>query len=307
MKHTWQYEALSFFVQDRGSKPVYRLYLKGHNLHLWTMDENERNVLTSRGWQYEGIAWYNTNKGEPVYRAYSPTTKEHLFTSSLNEYNTITKTGVWKKEGIAWYSPEGVKPTNFPTQAILNQTQKSIKKREEDARRREEEAKKTIIGKPYYYSQWDGRWSGNRFNSSTIGPSGCVPTSLAMILKGSYGMNLTPADVAARMDYYSGWAVGASGKDIIATANSYGHSVEIVTSQGVAEQRLREGYPPIWLENVGIGHAVISFGNNGGKTEVLDPYNRQFFNGCYDISYLWSKPSADPMDWDAGRPVFVIK
>lgn len=166
---------------------------------------------------------------------------------------------------------------------------------------------KPKIGKPYYYSQWDGRWSGNRFNSSTIGPSGCVPTSLAMILKGSYGMNLTPADVAARMDYYSGWAVGASGKDIIATANSYGHSVEVVTSQGVAEQRLREGYPLIWLENVGIGHAVVSFGNSGGKTEVLDPYNRQFFNGWYDISYLWSKPSADPMDWDAGRPVFVIK
>ena len=166
---------------------------------------------------------------------------------------------------------------------------------------------KPWIGKPYYYSQWDSRWAGNRFNSSTIGPSGCVPTSLAMILKGSYGMNLTPADVAARMDYYSGWPVGASGKDIIATANSYGHSVEVVTSQSVVEQRLREGYPIIWLENVGIGHAVVSFGNSGGKTEVLDPYNRQFFNGWYDISYLWNRPSADPMDWDAGRPVFVIK
>ena len=161
--------------------------------------------------------------------------------------------------------------------------------------------------KPYYYSQWDGRWSGNRFNSTTIGPSGCVPTSLAMILKGSYGMNLTPADVAARMDYYSGWPVGASGKDIIATANSYGHSVEVVTSQAVAEQRLREGYPLIWLENVGIGHAVVSFGNSGGKTEVLDPFDRKYFNGWYDISHLWNKPSADPMDWDAGRPVFVIK
>ena len=166
---------------------------------------------------------------------------------------------------------------------------------------------KLKIGKPYYYSQWDGRWSGNRFNASTIGPSGCVPTSLAMILRGSYGMNLTPADVAARMDVYSSWSFGASGKDIIATANAYGHSVEVVTSQGVAEQRLREGYPIIWLENVGIGHAVVSFGNSGGKTEVLDPYNRQFFNGWYDISYLWSKPSADSMDWDAGRPVFVIK
>ncbi|GHU37237.1 hypothetical protein FACS1894192_05680 [Bacilli bacterium] len=166
---------------------------------------------------------------------------------------------------------------------------------------------KPKIGKPYYYSQLDPRWSGNRFNLSTIGSSGCVPTSLAMILKGSYGMNLTPADVAARMDYYSGWSFGASGKDLIATAKSYGHAVEVVTSQGVAEQRLREGYPLIWLENVGIGHAVVSFGNRGGSTEVFDPYDRQFFNGWYSISYLWSRPSADTMDWDAGRPVFVIK
>lgn len=166
---------------------------------------------------------------------------------------------------------------------------------------------KPKIGRPYYYSQWDARWSGNRFNSSTISPSGCAPTSLAMILRGSYSMNLTPADVAAGMDYYSSWSVGASGKDIVATANSYGHSVQVVTSQAVADQRLREGYPLIWLENVGIGHAVVSFGNSGGKTEVLDPYNQQFFKGWYDISYLWNKPSEDPMDWDTGRPVFVIK
>ena len=120
-------------------------------------------------------------------------------------------------------------------------------------------------------------------------------------------MNLNPADVAARMDIYSNWAVGASGKDIIATANAYGRSVEVITSQATAEQRLREGYPLIWLVNVGIGHAVVSFGNSNGTTEVFDPYNRQFFNGWYNISYLWGKPSADPMDWDAGRPVFVIK
>lgn len=82
MKHTSQYEALSFFVQDRGSKPVYRLYLKGHNLHLWTMDENERNVLTSRGWQYEGIAWYNTIREslfiEPIHLQQKSISLHHL-------------------------------------------------------------------------------------------------------------------------------------------------------------------------------------------------------------------------------------
>ena len=128
-----------------------------------------------------------------------------------------------------------------------------------------------------------------------------------MVLNGSYAKNVTPADVAARMDAYSGWSFGASGRDLVVTAQSYGRSVEMVTSQGMAEQRLREGYPLIWFENVGIGHAVVSFGNSGGMTEVLDPYSRQFFNGWYSVGYLWSHPSADAMDWDAGRPVFVIR
>ena len=161
--------------------------------------------------------------------------------------------------------------------------------------------------KPTYFSQHDSRWASNRFNASNIYQSGCVPTSLAMVLNGSYAKNVTPADVAARMDAYSGWSFGASGRDLVVTAQSYGRSVEMVTSQGMAEQRLREGYPLIWFENVGIGHAVVSFGNSGGMTEVLDPYSRQFFNGWYSVGYLWSHPSADAMDWDAGRPVFVIR
>ena len=209
-----------------------------------------------------------------------------------NEQNVLLRAG-WRNEGISWYG-SGVRPESSEDAALQALYQQIINSRPQ-------------IGKPNYYSQKDSRWSGNRFNSSTIGPSGCVPTSLAMILSGSYGMNLTPADVAARMDGYSSWAFGASGKDIIATANSYGHSVEVVSSQAVAEQRLREGYPLIWLVNVGIGHAVVSFGNSGGKTEVLDPYDRQFINGWQDISFLWGKLSRDPMDWDAGVPVFVIK
>ncbi len=299
MKNTWEYEGISFFVQDRGSKPVYRLYLPGFNLHLWTRDANERNVLSRSGWQYEGIAWYNSDKGNPVYRAYSPVTNEHLYTSSLNEFNTITSTSNWKKEGVAWYSQEGVKPSNFPTQAILDQSKKNIQKRKDDAKKPK--------GRPYYYSQLDPRWSNNRFNASTIGPAGCVPTSLAEVLKGCYGMNLTPADVAARMDGYSNQAFGASGRDLIQTANSYGHQVEVVTSEARAKQLLSDGYPLIWFVNVGIGHAVATFGNSNGNTEMYDPYNHMYFNGWYSISRLWSIPSNDSVDWNAGRPVFAIK
>ena len=294
IKAKWNYEGVGWHAPVSGV-PVYRLYNPNAGDHHYTLNGHEKNDLISRGWRYEGIGWYSDqNQSLELYRAYNPNAQSgsHNYTLNGNEQNVLLRAG-WRNEGISWYG-SGVRPESSEDAALQALYQQIINSRPQ-------------IGKPNYYSQKDSRWSGNRFNSSTIGPSGCVPTSLAMILSGSYGMNLTPADVAARMDGYSSWAFGASGKDIIATANSYGHSVEVVSSQAVAEQRLREGYPLIWLVNVGIGHAVVSFGNSGGKTEVLDPYDRQFINGWQDISFLWGKLSRDPMDWDAGVPVFVIK
>lgn len=294
IKAKWHYEGVGWYAPVSGN-PVYRLYNPNTGDHHYTLNEYEKNDLISRGWRYEGIGWYSDqNQSLKLYRAYNPNAQSgsHNYTLNGNEQNVLLRAG-WRNEGIAWYG-SGVKPKSSEDAVLQALYQQIINSRPQ-------------IGKPNYYSQKDSRWSGNRFNASTIGPSGCVPTSLAMILSGSYGMNLTPADVAARMDGYSSWAFGASGKDIIATANSFGHSVEVITSREVAEQRLSEGYPLIWLVNVGIGHAVVSFGNSGGKTEVLDPYDRQFFNGWYDISSLWVKLSKDPMDWDAGVPVFVIK
>lgn len=164
-----------------------------------------------------------------------------------------------------------------------------------------------VTAKPTYFSQLDSRWSWVKFNNSTIGPSGCVPTSLAMILNGSYDMPVSPADVARRMDVYSGWDFGASGKDIIVTAEVYGRTVEQVNSQSRASELLKSGFSLIMLEDVGIGHAVVVFGYDNGRTEVLDPFGRQFYNGWYALSSLWATPSKDSMDWDAGRPVFAIK
>lgn len=161
--------------------------------------------------------------------------------------------------------------------------------------------------KPTYFSQLDSRWSKNKFNSSTIGPTGCVPTSLAMILHGSYGMNLSPADVAKRMDGFSPWAIGASGKDIVVTAKSYGRSVEQISSQSRAQLLLSQGIPLIMIENVGIDPAVTVYGYNNGKTEVFDPYNKMFFQGWNSLNYMWNKVGTDSVDWDAGRPVFAIR
>ena len=165
----------------------------------------------------------------------------------------------------------------------------------------------SVINRPTYFSQLDGRWASNTFNGSTIGPSGCVPTSLAMILNGCYNMNVLPPDVAKTMEKYTHMAIGASGRDIINTANAYGRNVEQISSQQRAIELLKSGISLIMLEDVGIGHAVVVTGYDNGSVEVLDPFNHSFYNGRYDFSYLWATPSKDAMDWDAGRPVFAIK
>lgn len=89
--------------------PVYRLYHPGLKVHLYTKDSNEKNVLSKRGWQYEGVSWKTeTTKGKPVYRLYHPGLKVHLYTIDANEYKVLAGRG-WKQEGIAYRSYGDVK------------------------------------------------------------------------------------------------------------------------------------------------------------------------------------------------------
>ncbi|HJF38989.1 MAG TPA: C39 family peptidase [Weissella cibaria] len=165
---------------------------------------------------------------------------------------------------------------------------------------------RAVPGKPTYFSQWDGRWSGTWFNGGTFGATGCVPSSIAMIMNGSYGVNTTPRDVANRLGGAS-MSYGASGRDLVRMVNSFGHTTRNLTTPTQVKDALRDGYPVIFLINVGIGHAVAAYGYSDGNTEVFDPYNHQFYNGWNSVDGLIGRLSADPHDWDAGTPVFAIE
>lgn len=163
-------------------------------------------------------------------------------------------------------------------------------------------------GRPTYFSQLDGRWSGVRFRHTTIGSDGCVPTSLAMVLKGSYGLNVDPVSIAQKMAPMNSWYAGASGTDLVKTAKAYGRSVEEISDKNRAIAVLKSGVPLIMYVNVGIGHAVAVYGYNNGQVNTYDPYNRKFYGTTSFFDALWNNPSVDyNMDWDAGRPVFAIR
>uniref|UniRef100_UPI0025E6F78C GBS Bsp-like repeat-containing protein n=1 Tax=uncultured Enterococcus sp. TaxID=167972 RepID=UPI0025E6F78C len=164
--------------------------------------------------------------------------------------------------------------------------------------------------KPYYYSQLDPRWKNRRYGMSTLGPSGCVPSSMAMVLKGSYGINVTPVDTANRIYSYGGFNqkyFGASGPDLIQGMRSYGRQAVVMNSLADLNNHLAKGYPVIMYVDVGIGHAIVAHGYANGKTTIYDPYGQKFYKGQVSTSHLWSVPSQDYIDWAAGRPFFAIK
>ena len=163
--------------------------------------------------------------------------------------------------------------------------------------------------KPYYYSQRDPQWINTYIGNYTIGAAGCVPTSLSMILRGSYGYNVNPVSVATRMASYGGLNqryFGASATDLVITAQSYGRSIKVINDVATLNAYLSEGYPVILYQNVGIGHAIVVHEYKNGYTLTYDPYGRQFYSGWGSTQSLWNTPSNDPIDWTEGRPCFVI-
>ena len=163
--------------------------------------------------------------------------------------------------------------------------------------------------KPYYYSQRDPQWINTYIGNYTIGAAGCVPTSLSMILRGSYGYNVNPVSVATRMASYGGLNqryFGASATDLVITAQSYGRSIKVINDVATLNAYLSEGYPVILYQNVGIGHAIVVHEYKNGYTLTYDPYGRQFYSGWVSTQALWNTPSNYPIDWTEGRPCFVI-
>lgn len=163
--------------------------------------------------------------------------------------------------------------------------------------------------KPYYYSQRDPQWINTYIGNYTIGAAGCVPTSLSMILRGSYGYNVNPVSVATRMASYGGLNqryFGASATDLVITAQSYGRSIKVINDVATLNAYLSEGYPVILYQNVGIGHAIVVHEYKNGYTLTYDPYGRQFYSGWVSTQALWNTPSNDPIDWTEDRPCFVI-
>jgi hypothetical protein len=104
--------------------PIYRLYAKTTNDHLYTAGAGERDQLVQAGtYVYEGIAFYACDVGAtgalPVYRLDNPTTQTHFYTQSLDEKNAAIQSG-FRDEGVAFSACAEGSPGAVPVYRLQN-------------------------------------------------------------------------------------------------------------------------------------------------------------------------------------------
>ncbi len=85
---------------------MYRLYNPNSGEHFYTGNASEMQMLSSIGWNYEGVAWTAPEtSGTPVYRLYNPNAGDHHYTTNAAEAQNLISLG-WQDEGVGWYSDD---------------------------------------------------------------------------------------------------------------------------------------------------------------------------------------------------------
>ena len=149
-----------------------------------------------------------------------------------------------------------------------------------------------------YYSQYDSRWKDSAYSSSTIGKSGCCPTSMAMIVSSLSGTTVDPVQMskwAADHGYYIS-GVGTSWSFVPAAASNWGLSCQQVSTSDVQTvlDALSSGKLVIMSTGPGTyyqgnGHFLVLRGvAKDGMILVADPASEEKTQKAWPISDITS-------------------
>lgn len=165
------------------------------------------------------------------------------------------------------------------------------------------------------YYQADARWSSKRYGISNMKTTGCVPTSLSMIISG-LKENVTPVQVA---DYIYDTSMemntlftGTSSLGAVAAIEHWGCNYRVVNSKDDLKAALQNGN--IVYGAVGHGifvkgystHAIVLSGYQNGKTHAIDPDNPERTNKWYNVDDIWAQRSMELEDNAVGGPFMVV-
>ena len=145
------------------------------------------------------------------------------------------------------------------------------------------------------YSQYDKRWTNKPYGSSRIGPSGCGPSSLAMIITNLTGKSVTPDQVASWGGRFyipgsgSSWELAPEG------AKHWGMTAKQASGVSGINAALRSG-AMIWIGGSGSlpftsgGHVIVIRGvTEDGKWLVGDSAHPKANSMKFDPQALLSK------------------
>lgn len=167
-----------------------------------------------------------------------------------------------------------------------------------------------------YYCQNDGRWAWNVVGNYYFGGSGCVPTTVTMIVNTINGTSYTPNQVGQILHnagYFNTGSIGTGSESWQFVANKFGLSYKNNLNVELAKQELLKGnmiaaavgggkFCP-WN---GVTHEILLFGLDAqGYTTVYDPYTSSR-NGRVHISEVFNHPSWDSGDKRNGGPFFSL-
>ena len=177
--------------------------------------------------------------------------------------------------------------------------------------------KKTSYNTPYY-NQKDERWGHTLYGGYKMGATGCVPTSLSMIISSLSGKEILPTMVADYLYYdtveFNRGSQGTSGNGVLLASKHFGMTPTALGSVNELTNALKEGHyvsASVQMNKFspwpfGTSHAIVLKGYSNGNTYVLDPYNAAN-NGWYPIDALWREQSTQYEDIAAlGHPFVKI-
>lgn len=153
----------------------------------------------------------------------------------------------------------------------------------------------TVIDNYVIYSQYDPQWKDAPYGSSTIGESGCAPSSMAMAITNLTGSRVTPKMVAdygaANGTYIEGQ--GSSWSIVSLTSNNWGvKSTDIATDMNAAISALKTGGIVVATGKGPVpftdsGHFITFRGvDQNGKILLGDPAHKEANTTPYDPAEL---------------------
>ena len=174
---------------------------------------------------------------------------------------------------------------------------------------------KAVYNTPYY-SQRDGRWGGRKYGPYSMDATGCVPTTLAMVISGITGTEVLPTTVADYLynhtNEFNKDGFGTSSRGIVRAAQHWNLTTETLFTASAVKEVLSQGHHVLGAVGTSIfahypvTHELVLKGYDNGKTYVRDPYNAAN-NGWYPVDYLFGVKSVDPTDNTEGSPFIAIK